>query len=230
MSRGTQIGISGVRYMPDAHIEREANHVLDAWAAGGNPRCLPVPIDEIIELHLGLTLEFVDLCSQLGIDDVLGAIFPDRKLIKIDSSLEAPAMRGRCAFTMAHEVGHWVLHRDLITIDAQQSKLFGLEPGPVHVCRSNSKPREEVQADMFAGYLLMPRAEMLSAWSEWRGTDAQVSFAEVKERMGVDDEERAVQLFVRPLADTVGVSAQALGIRLRALKLIVGQVQPSLFG
>ena len=49
--------------MPDAHSEREANHVLEAWAAEGNPRCLPVPIDEIIDQNLKLKLEFTDLRS-----------------------------------------------------------------------------------------------------------------------------------------------------------------------
>lgn len=230
MSRGTPIGISGVKFMPDAHIEREAEHVLDSWAASGHPRCLPVPIDEIIELHLGLTLEFVDLRSQLGMDDVLGAIFPGRKLIRIDSSLEDPSMRGRCAFTMAHEVGHWVLHRHLMTADAEQSRLFGFEPGPVLVCRSGFRPNEEVQADRFASYLLMPRSEILDAWARWRGSHAQASFADVMSETGLGDLDAAVRKFVRPLADEIGVSAQALGIRLRNLDLIVSQPQHSLFG
>ena len=230
MSRGQPIGISGVKFMPPVHIEREANHVLDTWAASGHPRSLPVPIDEIIELHLGLTLEFVDLRDQLGIDDVLGAIFPDRKLIKIDSLLEDPAHRGRCAFTLAHEVGHWVLHRHLMHADAEQSSLFGFEPGPVLVCRSGFRPPEEMQADKFASYLLMPRADILDAWARWRGSHAQASLAEVKSETGLGDEDGALRKFVRPLADEIGVSAQALGIRLRDLELIVPHVQPSLFG
>lgn len=47
---------------------------------------------------------------------------------------------------------------------------------------------------------------------------------------GLGDLDAAVRKFVRPLADEIGVSAQALGIRLRNLDLIVSQPQHSLFG
>ena len=98
------------------------------------------------------------------------------------------------------------------------------------VCRSGFRPNEEVQADRFASYLLMPRSEILDAWARWRGSHAQASFADVMSETGLGDLDAAVRKFVRPLADEIGVSAQALDIRLRNLDLIVSQPQHSLFG
>ena len=82
----------------------------------------PINLDEIVEGYLGLTLEVVDLRSRLGLGDVLGATWFDEGYVRIDQSLEGK--EGRFAFTVAHEIGHWQLHRPLYEMDKLASPLF----------------------------------------------------------------------------------------------------------
>lgn len=128
----------------------------------------PINIDEIVEGHLQLSLEFADLKEHLSIPDVLGATWFDEKVIRIDSSLEEN--EGRLSFTMAHEVGHWWMHRPIYEMGKVTFPLFGYgqaRPSPAIVCRAAGKKEPaEWQADQFAAMLLMPasllRASVLS--------------------------------------------------------------------
>ena len=82
---------------------------------------LPIPIDDIVEKHLKLSLELADTHKVVGVPrhpeqepDILGVIYPDEARIVIDYSLdpdENPIKEGRYRFTLGHEVGHWRLHR-----------------------------------------------------------------------------------------------------------------------
>jgi Zn-dependent peptidase ImmA (M78 family) len=119
----------------------------------------PINIDEIIEGFLQLSLEFENLKVRLSVPDVLGATWFEEKCIRIDSSLEKK--EGRLSFTMAHEVGHWWMHRPIYEMEKVTLQLFpcaeGQTPTPAVVCRSiGKKPPVEWQADQFAAMLLMP--------------------------------------------------------------------------
>ena len=95
----------------------------------------PIPIEDIVEKHLKLGIEFDDMHrlfgvprSGFGLDpDILGAIFFDERRIVIDESLdpeENPSKEGRYRFTLAHEGGgHWRLHRHLFAKDPAQVSL-----------------------------------------------------------------------------------------------------------
>ena len=132
-----------VPYMPDEAIERDAEALLTQYAhARGVAMKAPIPIEEIVEKHLKLRVEFDDLHrlldvprSGLGLDpDIFGAIWLDSGRIVIDESLdpeERPAMEGRYRFTLAHEGGgHWRLHRGLFRSDRNQEALFADIPRP----------------------------------------------------------------------------------------------------
>jgi Zn-dependent peptidase ImmA (M78 family) len=74
----------------------------------------PIPVEKIIERGLSLRLEFVDLKKRLKLDDVLGATYVKEGVICVDQSLAENQNEGRLCFTVAHETGHWVLHRKLV--------------------------------------------------------------------------------------------------------------------
>ena len=59
---------------------------------------------------------------------------------------------GRKNFTVAHELGHWILHKGLA-----QENLFGFS-GNILICRGTNikTDNKERQADIFATHLLMP--------------------------------------------------------------------------
>jgi len=126
-------------------IEKEAKQFLASFFADRDtPHVLPIPIESIAEHYLGYDIEISDdgiFANPL----VLGGIIFDHKKIVINAATEAH--EGRYSFTLAHEVGHHVLHKAIF----EASKCERM------VCREDAnKPLEERQADHFAGALLMP--------------------------------------------------------------------------
>ena len=112
-----------------------------------------VPIVEMLELHLaklGVVYEYV---SKTEMGNNHGVSFPDQGLIRIREDVyeRACAGEGRDRLTIAHEVGHVILH------------------GNLSLARSATNPRQmrpfessEWQANAFAGELLMPLRWILS--------------------------------------------------------------------
>ena len=164
-----------VPYLADELIERDAIALLSEFeCARGVMLEPPVPIEDIIEKHLKLPIEFNDMHKRHkvprpanGETDILGAIYGDGSIF-IDESLdpdEKPSMEGRYRFTLAHEGGgHWRLHQPLIRNDSGKSSRLNDSGDPKFLCRSSQKPREELQADIYASCLLMPRNLVFRAW------------------------------------------------------------------
>src|SRR3954468_9779381 len=121
-----------VSYVSDEAIENNAQALLAEYAdARGVSIEAPVPIDDIIEKHLKIGLEFDDMHRRFGVPrsgptldpDILGAIYFGDRHIVIDESLDpdsGPSREGRYRYTAAHEVGHWRLHRELFSKDPAQ--------------------------------------------------------------------------------------------------------------
>lgn len=241
-----------VPYLRKEVIESEAALVLTEYGrAHGEITAPPVPIDDIVELHLKLTLEIKDLQLIFGLGDVHGAIWFRSKRVGIDQHLDPnrhPAKLGRYHFTLAHEAGHWRLHRQLYLHDLNQLSLFSdQDQKPDYVCRSSEKKKPvEWQADQFAANLLMPRELVKQSWLEWRGnldsivlTDLvdvrqQILTAEVLRRGGFKASDTAADDVVlehcsRQLAEKFQVSAEAMRIRLEGMGLLLRKKEPSLF-
>jgi hypothetical protein len=234
-----------VSYVPDEAIERDAQALLAEYAhARGVTIEAPIAIDDIIEKHLKIGIEFDNTHrlfgvprSGIGFDpDILGAIFFEQKRIVIDESLDPdanPAKEGRYRYTAAHEVGHWRLHRGLFAQDPAQTSLLGSNTLSV-VCRiSHAKARIELQADLYASCVLMPCKLVFAAWDK--------AFPDRKQRVlqppqPIDhpfveivrfenqipgaaftkSEDQALENFAKPLAEKFLVSPIAMRIRARA--------------
>ena len=169
-----------VPYLSEEAIERDAEALLAEYCQKiGATIVPPVTIEDIIEKHLKLGIEFDDTHrlfgiprSSLGMEpDILGAIFFDEARIVIDVSLdpeENPTKEGRYRFTLAHEGGgHWRLHRRLFDKDPAQAALFPGPATPAVICRTSQRKQPvEWQADFYASCLLMPRKLVMAAWDE----------------------------------------------------------------
>lgn len=70
----------------------------------------PIPIEEIIEFKLGL--DIIPLQGLHKVFEVDGFLSSDRTSISIDENVYQ-SRPGRYRFTLAHEVGHFILHKDL---------------------------------------------------------------------------------------------------------------------
>jgi hypothetical protein len=93
------------RFLTDQEFEDEAALLLAEYGnQHGQVTAPPVPIDDIVEGHLKLAIEYCDLRADYPEGDVLGCIWFNDKIIAIDQSLvpeEYPAMLGRYRFTLA---------------------------------------------------------------------------------------------------------------------------------
>ena len=242
-----------VPYLTEAAIEASATALLAAYARKqGIEIRPPVPVEEILEDHLGLHLGFDDLCSRLGKPDVLGALWIEDGEVLIDQTLdpdEQPSALGRYRFTVAHEVGHWELHRRHLEFQRLQDDLFKERSEPSIVCRtSQQKERIELQADAFAGALLMPRDAVADRWCRLIGPErlevgqlcdrGRAAMAEALSRRGrgsIDpraQQNELIEFALRPMAKAFKVSPRAMRIRLERLGCIVRDVDATvpLFG
>ena len=242
-------------FLPEKHIEQEAELLLAEYGERFDEIAEPpVPIDEVIELHLQLAFEIADLRELFGAGDIHGAIWINEERIAIDRSLDPaanPRKLGRYRFTLAHETGHWRLHRTHYLKNTQQRELFDHDDKPAFICRSSDTQPVEWQANAFAAYLLMPRDMVLAAWESWRGGLTPIFLEEVRKQFeqpqsgfsrselisraanrggenGLD--EILMEDQIAPLAETFQVSTQAMRIRLESLKLLLNKKEPSLFG
>lgn len=229
-------GDSAVPYLPEVRIERDAVVLAEQFAqVRGVPMAAPVPVDDILEQHLGLTFEIEDLTELFGASGVLGAIWFNEKIVRVDTRLdpsENPSQLGRYRFTLAHEIGHWQLHRPYYREDPTQGVLFDGRGQPAFVCRASDKLPVEWQADTYASHLLMPRPLVVAAWQEWRGSLDAVVLADlppVTAVAGRDPASATLERFCKPLADRFEVSAEAMRIRLEKLGLLMRERPDTLF-
>jgi hypothetical protein len=247
-----------VPFLSENDIERAAASLLVDFGDMRNGGSIkpPVPVEKILEKHLKLTLDFDNLHERLHIPrngeepDVLGALWAESGEVFIDESLdpdEHPEQEGRYRFTLAHEIGHWCLHKDYLTSPAQQGgDLFGYSKPPTVICRASQvRARIERQADSFASSLLMPEgwvrilwrdlfsrsnALVFSAWhdsnSDWtKPPMGWVGGGFLDGRSTDAFDPRAVEYFFykasKPMAEAFDVSVQAMRIRLEQLGLLL---------
>ncbi|HKJ35917.1 MAG TPA: ImmA/IrrE family metallo-endopeptidase [Solirubrobacterales bacterium] len=150
----------------DIHdLERRAMSVLvEAPDFLWDGRSLPVPVEDIIDSHFGLHVrEVADMSTAPGCpplrtgQSLSGLLLAARREIWVNAE-EAARWPARRRFTIGHELGHWVLHRD------EQASLFcrhgGVDPQEDSAEEERERPplaRIEQEANHFAAALLMPR-------------------------------------------------------------------------
>jgi len=204
----------------------------------GDVGSAPVPVEAVLESHLELALEFDDLPRRLRVKDALGATWLKAKRVVIEQSLDPTgdvSKEGRYRFTLAHEIGHWELHRRFFLADPAQGILFEEDGKPSIVCRTGARRDPiEWQADAFAGYLLMPKDMVFRAWEkQMGGLSPYVAEQEIKDlsaKWGLSEDGPPTVDVARGMAREFKVSGQAMQIRLIGLGLVrTEQPEPDLF-
>ncbi len=149
----------------DEVIEKKANELILSYQNESDwSDEMPVPVERIAQSHLGYDIEITD--EGLFEDpDFLGGIHFNDKLIQINGSIEDHD--GRFSFTLAHELGHHCLHREAFHEMSSANEIMCRDAG--------EKPIAERQADLFAAYLLMPKNQVMKAFTKVFG-DADTVF------------------------------------------------------
>ncbi len=147
------------RFMSKIEIEASALDILLKMQANLKyGRQLPLDASRVAEF-LDLDLVWDSIPQDEG-GEIAARILPLEKLIEINEDI--PQLRsGFGESTIAHEIGHWVLHIDSQEVERYQrlqKKGVKIEVKPL-LCRSEdlSIAGMEWQAQYFAGCLLMPQ-------------------------------------------------------------------------
>lgn len=222
-------------FLQEEEIEAAAEELLQGAFGAAEEVPLPVDLDVVAYDHLydRQGVVFRD-DRELGLDDgdrILGITQPRRQRISIDAVLKRSGPLGRYRFTVAHEMGHWVLHAPLYTRNEDQGSLFEIENEGQDELVSLQRnvfpkanrgrlPREEWQANRFAIALLLDR-ERLREEFRARFDRAYVTPQDFNEPpTDVGCRRVAQELATRevdaqqPLAALFGLSGQAMAIAL----------------
>ena len=117
---------------------------------------VPVKIEEIIEIKL--KIKVIPIPSLLKLCSVDSQITSDFSSILVDNDCYINSETGRISFSLAHELGHSVLHKNLF----ESFKITSLEDVILFV--RNVPERQyfylESQANKFASYFLIPRDKL----------------------------------------------------------------------
>ena len=77
--------MTSVRWMPKEEILFLASHLLESYGSFvGKAVVPPVPIEDIVERFLKISLEYSDLKALLNLPDTLGALWINERRIVID--------------------------------------------------------------------------------------------------------------------------------------------------
>lgn len=119
----------------------------------GEKVSLPIDLGRIANAY-GISLKETSFSE----DDVLGLLDRELKTIFVAKELRLPKM----SFTVAHELGHYMLHRD-------KEKDVYLRLDAVNLDIQDNV--EELEANQFAASVLMPRALVTKYWETIKDVD-----------------------------------------------------------
>lgn len=221
-------------FLPETEIESEAQDLLLSFERKYGTIRSHVPLDDLVEQHLGIHLEFFDntrLPPQFH-GEVLGYIDLQANSIGIYESIlpENGGSEGWYHFTLGHEVGHFRIHREEILASAAQFNCFEQEPTRYLAKTEQAASALEWQADCFASYLIMPESLIRNHWRSFTGSYEPMTMRAIMSRFH-DKAQRKLnrqamaEIFLKEMAAGLRVSARALFIRLKKLGLIVEHEQ-----
>ena len=236
-----------VPYLADAAIEASANALLADYARRTRIDVRPpVPVEDILEDHLGLHLGFDDLRARLGVPDVLGALWIDDAEVTIDQTLDPgraslgpqplPLHPRRTRSATGTFIGALSWRNGCRTTCSRNPPAPRSSAG-----RASRREPIERQADAFAAALLMPRPEVAAHWQRLIGPE-RLEVSELRGRAGVflaaalagpsheprTQHDALIEFFIRPMAEAFEVSPQAMRIRLEQLGFIVHDIDTTM--
>jgi Zn-dependent peptidase ImmA (M78 family) len=126
-----------------------------------------IPVDvEGLALALGIKVRKAYLS-----DNISGMIRKVKEGFEITVNARHPETRQR--FTLAHEIGHYVLHRSLMGDGNVDDRAYRSDGSVQNNCIG---PREETEANKFAANLLMPSEAIKKLRADGIDTPAKMAY------------------------------------------------------
>lgn len=198
-----------------------ANLSTDYYATRGQEPQTAWSDDDLERLVDAITSEYDSACDLSFIDfDVEGATqfsFINDPVVMIERRLATEQFRRRRRMTIAHEIGHVVVHRMLFQPSAaEMMELFTDLEGaaPVYCFREGIARGDdwmEWQASYFAAALLMPRGDVLSSLGDHFSNREVLSFP---------PSSRQAKTAIEIISTAYDVSADAAKVRLIEMRVI----------
>jgi len=192
----------------------------------------PVPVDEILTHSRGLKIGTLDFRKKFGLEGVLAGIWPNKKIVCVDVSLETENMQKRRCFSLAHELGHYRLHRYYVS-NACRTEYHGAGKSGFFCRTRDARLTIERQADAFAAALIMPEHFVSKAFQWVIGEPLQI--INVKSCYSgpicfdpcVDNWPLIAESIIQA-GNFFNVSKQAMIIRLQDLGLVINRTSEKL--
>ncbi len=192
-------------------INADAESFLNTYHAS---MVIPIPIEEIIEIQLGMDIIPIpglkDISEQAGldIDAFIGSDFRD---ITVDEYI-FKKVGTRYRFSLAHEIGHMVLHGYLYT----HLKFHNTDEW-INLLNEMPKYERDIvewQANEFAGLLLVPQKILIQELDGMIKENEQRFKKNFLNKKGLPYE-TSVDLAIYPLSLKFNVSENVMKLRLR---------------
>lgn len=139
----------------------ESKRILSAFGVDSPP----IPLTDIVASQ-GLNVVYADFSTIKQGNKIAGFIDFDKNKIYVNKD-DSP---NRQRFTIAHELGHYLLHQDYVK-DAQKYKVLLRKP-----LKNGDYTPEEKAANCFAAYLLVP-SDILKTYEKLPNTIIASIFA-----------------------------------------------------
>lgn len=161
-------------YISDGELRRRADEFLEEYGQGAD--VYPVDIEDIVDVILGIDVIPVQhLNARYEID---GSLSVDRSAIYVDEQLYPFNIPGgglaplsfRYRFTLAHELGHWYLHREIYEAAEEEIDSLADWHRVIAGMPDRDRSRFEYQAYTFGGLVLVqeePLAREIDQAIQW---------------------------------------------------------------
>ena len=169
---------------------------------------LPVDIEKIIDVNLEINIIPLPDLEKLCNTDAL--ITSDWKSLYIDKDLfEDERRQNRLRFSLAHEIGHLVLHKNFYAILEINS--FEDFYKFINLVSAEQYRYLEIQANKFAGHILVPRNLL--------NNELNKELKRAGQKINIDNLDKLLlkSYIANPLAKVFGISQESMEIILNEL-------------
>jgi Zn-dependent peptidase ImmA (M78 family) len=152
--------------------------------------------------------------------NTLGSISENGKIFINEELMTRKFSEGRYRFTVAHEIGHWLLHQAVLqgnkkltaSLFRKEAIINNQEGTQTILCRKGDKNPGEWQANKFAALLLMPPQLVLPLYRKLQEKYEEDLGSEIQKKI------------IFKMADRFNTSLEATRIHLKELNLKPGQL------